>query len=258
MPLMNAIRPARWLGANITVFAVFLCSTPAFGGPTTYDISILLYQPHPWIGGAEAAGASQAGQSTLRAPVTLPAAKGDGTQTEAQGNRKGREPLGPYSIFVYGGVASREVFSRYWKFNTTDTQLLAVGANARLYRFSFGLEVEGELGIARRFGEDSLWEGWISAGVRWREFSWNDVVDTTVGLQILGFDYVSEIPPHEREHFENENARLMNFFSPEVTLALPEHPEVQLLLRLHHRSKLFGLYNEGGATFYSLGLRFQI
>lgn len=217
-----------------------------------------MYQTHPWIGGVEPAGSSPVrAKATPERAVLLPASEG-GYQAEAKATSRRRQSRGPYSIFIYGGIASREVFSHYWEFNTADTQLLALGASARLYRFSSGLEIEGELGLARRFGDDELWEGWISAGLRWSEFPWNHVIDTTVGIQVLGLNYTSEVPPHKNEYFDNEKARLLNFFSPEVTLALPKYPDLALLLRLHHRSKLFGLYNEGGATFYTLGLRLQI
>jgi hypothetical protein len=51
----------------------------------------------------------------------------------------------------------------------------------------------------------------------------------------------------------------MHFFSPEITLALPDRPEVELLLRLHHRSGVFGLVSDawGGAQYATIGLRWR-
>ena len=49
----------------------------------------------------------------------------------------------------------------------------------------------------------------------------------------------------------------MNFFTPELTLALPQYPNYELLFRFHHRSGVYGLINEthAGAQFYTVGFR---
>ena len=48
-----------------------------------------------------------------------------------------------------------------------------------------------------------------------------------------------------------------NFFTPELTLALPQYPEHELLFRFHHRSGIYGLINDtfSGAQFFSVGYR---
>ena len=49
----------------------------------------------------------------------------------------------------------------------------------------------------------------------------------------------------------------MHFFSPEITFAAPSRPNVELVLRFHHRSGVFGLVSDawGGAQYASVGLR---
>ncbi len=235
-------------------------ATPAWAGATTYDIAVLLYETHPWVGGRAPDAGAPAGPDRWRITAPPPAAGPATAMTAGRGTPAagpGRRP-GPYSLYVYGGVASEETFTRSWKFATTDTQLAAIGATARLFTFDFGLEIEAEIGMGRRFGQDKLWEGWVGAGLRWRDFPWNDTVITTFGVGLVGLDYTTKVPPHEVEHHGNRNERLLNYFSPEITLALPEHPDLAMLLRLHHRSPAFGLFDDGAATFYSVGLRFQL
>ena len=55
----------------------------------------------------------------------------------------------------------------------------------------------------------------------------------------------------------NKSSSFLNFFSPELTLALPSHPDDELLLRFHHRSGIFGLINgvDTGAQFGTIGFR---
>lgn len=276
-------RTARARGhvAVIAVFALILGAAPAWAGATTYDIGLLLYQPHPWIDQRPPDEAADTGppMAAWRADGTAarrrvvdgglqpgrfgsrgagqPEAGGGGYQAAAHSAPDRQDLPGPYSFFVYGGMASSTSFTRNYHLETTNTQLYAAGMTARLYRFDFGLEIEGEVGLGRRFGQDELWEGWVAAGVRWRDLPWNHIVNTTFGLAFVGLDYTTKVPPHETKFHHNKKAQLLNFFSPEITLALPEHPEVALLLRIHHRSPVFGLVNEGAASFFAAGLRFQ-
>lgn len=243
-----------------------IASVPVRASATNYDIAVLLYQTHPWIGNrlpeaaARRANAPAGADRWRTDPASV--APGAGPYTVAQisgGMAAGREEApGPYSLFIYGGPASEDDLFGALGFDTVGVQLAAGGMTARLHRFDFGLEVEAEAGLGRRFGDESLWEVWAAAGVRWREFPWNDVIRTTLGLTLFGLNYTSEVPEHEQRFHGNDDTRLLGFFAPELTLALPSYPSVALLLRLHHRTNVFGLFNEGSATFTTAGLRFQL
>jgi len=252
------------------VLAVLLISTagvgPAKASATSYDIAVLLYQTHPWIGSRLPAAAANRANAPAGADRwnTVPpmVAPGAGPFTVAQmtgrGNGEPGAERGPYSAFIYGGVASEDDLFGALGFDTADVSLIAAGVTARLHRFAFGLEVEAEVGVGRRFGDESLWEVWAGAGLRWHDFPWNDVIQTTVGLTLVGLDYTSEVPAHERRFHGNHDSQLLGFFAPEITLALPSHPDIALLLRLHHRSNVFGLFDDGSATFTTAGLRIQL
>jgi hypothetical protein len=253
-----------WLLAGLLVLT--LSAGPAQASATNYDIAVLLYQTHPWVGSRLPEAAARRANAPAGADRwnTVPpmVAPGAGPFTVAQMAGTGLGPqgnqTGPYSVFVYGGVASKDDLFEALAFDTADASLFAAGMSARLHRFSFGLEIEAEAGVGRRFGDDTLWEVWTGVGLRWRDFPWNDVIYTTVGLTLVGLDYTTEVPDHERRFHGNDDSRLLGFFAPEITLALPSHPEIALLLRLHHRTNVFGLFDDGSATFTTAGLRFAL
>jgi hypothetical protein len=49
----------------------------------------------------------------------------------------------------------------------------------------------------------------------------------------------------------------MHYFAPEITFARPSRPDLEFLIRFHHRSGVFGLVSDawGGAQYLSAGIR---
>lgn len=94
---------------------------------------------------------------------------------------------------------------------------------------------------------------------RWRDFPWNHKVLTTFGIG-EGLSYASHVPQQELDsEDEPGNAtRLLNYLMTELTFSMPEHPEWQVMYRLHHRSGVFGLYTPGtvGSTAAGIGVRY--
>ncbi len=75
-----------------------------------------------------------------------------------------------------------------------------------------------------------------------------------------GMNWASEITDVEQDRAnDGEGSQWMHFFAPEVTFALPSHPDTELLIRIHHRSGVFGLVSDafGGAQYATVGLRFR-
>jgi hypothetical protein len=169
----------------------------------------------------------------------------------------------PMAIGVYGGQLLDGNFSKmlYNPFNAEarHTGIAALTASYRLYRFEFGLSFELEAGIGRRFGDEDLTELWGGLAVRWDRFPWNDYVYTTLGAVVWAPNYATSISPHELERNDGTRTHWMNLFSPEITLADPDNKNLELVLRLHHRSGAFGLYNgtTAGSTFWAIGLRYH-
>jgi hypothetical protein len=72
-----------------------------------------------------------------------------------------------------------------------------------------------------------------------------------------GISYASSIPALERKANE-QTKRLLNYLMLEASFAVPRHPKLQLIIRLHHRSGAFGLYRAGntGSNNIGLGVRY--
>jgi hypothetical protein len=134
------------------------------------------------------------------------------------------------------------------------------GAVSRRIATVFSLiDIEGELGTAKRYGDQNEAEFWGAFYVRWTAFPWNNFVYTTLGLS-TGLNYATGISDFEKAHSELNppaGTHIQHYFSPELTFALPEHKERQLVVRLHHRSGAYGVVSGAmsGATYIVVGVR---
>lgn len=123
----------------------------------------------------------------------------------------------------------------------------------QLWRF----RLEPEIGIGRRFGQQSATEVWGALFFRYRGFPWDDRLTTTIAFS-TGLNWASEVTEIEQDRArDGEGSNLMHYFSPEVTFALPRAPNTELMFRFHHRSGVFGIVSDafGGAQYGTVGLR---
>ncbi len=174
------------------------------------------------------------------------------------------------SVTIFGGLLSRRNFSHLYDgpVNLVDTNMIGLSLTREL--FSVGdlfncrtidplkFEVEG-MGIYH-FGhwpEDQFFAETVGfMALRWHKFPWERHLLTTVGFG-EGLSYASEEPSYEIE-FNNKTANLLNYLMWDITLAHPDLPELAFVLRLHHRSGVFGLIEDvsGGSNFFTMGLKY--
>lgn len=139
-----------------------------------------------------------------------------------------------------------------------DTYLAAATYGYEVVRFGDYASIEIEGNAARRFGGADLWEFAVAGNFRWRRFPWNRHVLTTVSVS-FGPSYATRISDTERRKGGGEGSKWLNFFSPEITFALPRYPRYEWLVRIHHRSGMFGAINNvsGGTNHLSTGFRYR-
>lgn len=91
---------------------------------------------------------------------------------------------------------------------------------------------------------------------RWANLPWNNIVTTSFAIG-EGISYVSSVPSVEKKNNDNTK-RLLNYLMLEATFAYPCYPRLQVALRIHHRSGVFGLYHAGnsGSNVIGLGVRY--
>jgi hypothetical protein len=165
-------------------------------------------------------------------------------------------------IFAGSSVADgklRDIVVAPWTGSWGDDTLLGGAASYRLARFWRFFMLDAEFGGAYRFGDTEGGEFWAAAYLRYDGFPWTNYVYTTLGLS-MGPDYVTRLPRVERgtdAQPEANQSRVLNFFSPELTFALPSRPHQEIAIRYMHRSGIFGTFNGvwEGANSLVIGFR---
>jgi len=161
-------------------------------------------------------------------------------------------------LTVYGGAHAQDdiedVFSFRAKFE--DNDYIAVAALAREfwhYKNFISFEVEGQIG--KHFNNDTFWEfnGLIIG--RWHAFPWDKYVDTSFAVGD-GLSYYTEVSKVEKEDDEDAQ-KTLNYLMFELALGLPQYPRWGLVVRIHHRSSIFGLYGAGGSNYVCGGIKFS-
>lgn len=143
-----------------------------------------------------------------------------------------------------------------WNYHTAD-HLIGTSVSRVVAHFWTHWTLEPEAGIGQRFGSQSATELWGALFFRYHGFPWDKTVVTTIAFS-TGLNWASHVTQQEddRAH-DGQGTPWMHYFAPEVTFALPEHPNVELMFRMHHRSGVFGLVSDawGGAQYATVGLR---
>ena len=179
------------------------------------------------------------------------------------------------SLMVFGGVATETNFAEAiyepWTIKLNDIGVLGASYSHRfgtvnellggggLGHLGDDFTIEGEIGTSVRFGDESLGEGWAALYVRYDGLPWNDTVYTTIGVN-TGLSYLTDISEFERgRDSEGKASELLHYMGPELTFADPENKNLELVLRYHHRSGVFGLFDGvvSGSTFLSAGIRIR-
>ena len=161
-------------------------------------------------------------------------------------------------LTVYGGAHAQDdigdVFTLQPKFEDND-YLVVVALARELWHFKkyISFELEGQIG--KHFNNDTFWEfnGLIIG--RWHVFPWDKYFDTSfaVGDGISHYTEVSKVEKADDE----DSQRTINYLLFELALGLPQHPRWDVVLRIHHRSGIFGVYEGGGSNYVTGGFKFS-
>jgi hypothetical protein len=94
--------------------------------------------------------------------------------------------------------------------------------------------------------------------LRWLTFPWNRYIDTSAAVG-LGLSYATELPEFEVQDNGSSNQWLA-YMLVELTARLPSVPQWQLVVRVHHRSAAFGVFEEnvkGGSNGAGIGIKYR-
>jgi hypothetical protein len=139
-----------------------------------------------------------------------------------------------------------------------DSRLAALAYSYRLSEGHTALSWELEAQAVQHFGRQNHQEINALLTARWNRFPWDHHVNTSAAFG-WGQSYAFKVPVVEpRSGSDEVSTRLLNYLLVELDFAPPTRPEWGLVLRLHHRSGVFGMYNgvNGGSNFVGAGLRY--
>jgi hypothetical protein len=137
-----------------------------------------------------------------------------------------------------------------------DVDILYATYGRRLAGLFDGVELWGEFGVGRRYGDVQGTDAHMALAARWTDPPWDHWLDTTLSLAFVGPAYTGAVTRSEQgKSGTGKSSPVLNYFSPEIAFTLSDRSE--LLFRMHHRSGVFGLMGgvTGGSTFLSTGLR---
>ena len=180
---------------------------------------------------------------------------------------------GDQAVSIFAGVATDAAFTDSIFFplgnDIEDIGIVAIAYSRRLGTWNEltgnvlplgeNFTLEGEVGVSGRFGDESLGEAWASLYLRYDGFPWNDSVYTTMAIN-TGLSLLTEKSDFERSRDDdNQNSVLLHYMGPEITFSDPDNKDLELMVRFHHRSGVFGLFDGvvSGSTFISSGVRMR-
>lgn len=167
-----------------------------------------------------------------------------------------------WAVTGFAGVLSVEESSDIWlhgNFELADDTLVGVGLSKRLFSLGRYLDFEIEFQAVKHFGDQDNFEFNLPLIARWNVFPWDSFIDTSLALGD-GVSLATETPDLEKKRYgDDKSSAVLNFVLVELTLALPEHPSIEFVSRMQHRSGVFGLIGDTGeaSTAFAWGLRYR-
>jgi hypothetical protein len=169
-------------------------------------------------------------------------------------------PKGPrprWAVTLYGGPFTKNDFLDFFqepvKFDNAG--MLSLAASREFGVLTRHLRWEAGIGVTKWFGDQTNWEFTAALIARWVTFPWNDYVNTTFAIGD-GPSFATEPPKLEIKNFD-EAKRLQNYVMFELTFGLPRYPQWDLVIRIHHRSGVFGVLGGSGSTVPALGIKYK-
>ncbi len=120
------------------------------------------------------------------------------------------------------------------------------------------VQLAGNFTVRVGSNESTIYEFDPYLAFRWANLPWNHYINTSFAIG-EGVSYVTSYIALEKEANHSNTKRFLNYLMFEATVASPNYPRLQLLIRIHHRSGAFGLYRakNAGSNVIGLGIRYS-
>lgn len=166
-----------------------------------------------------------------------------------------------YALSIYGGrMTDNEIDDfafRLLDLDFEDSYLLTLALARRFATYDelASFEIEGQ--VVKHFDLQDHWEFNALLTARWEAFFWDKYLDTSLAAGI-GPSYATDVPEIEVQR-SGESERLQVHMMVELEFALPSHPNIAAIIRVHHRSNAFGIVaDDGTSNALAFGLKLRL
>lgn len=159
---------------------------------------------------------------------------------------------------LFTGVAAKTYATEMarGKFDLGGTYIVGAAIGREYGSLGDWFRLEWEAGASFQFGKEEIGDlRFYPLTVRFKSFPWNDYVVTSFAMG-YGISWMTDTSRYERRD-DIKTAKANAALFAELTFAMPERPDWALMLRLHHRSPIFGLLEDRGDStdFLTIGLK---
>lgn len=161
---------------------------------------------------------------------------------------------------LYGGRFSDNALLDILRFQTeiedSNLYVLSIGKEVGRYKDKIVYELEGQVGFHQ--GEQSHQELNGAFAIRWQPLPWDRWIDSSIAIG-NGLSYATTEPPLEKmDQKDNKASRLLYYLYAEMAFEPFKETDLEMFIRVHHRSGIFGLINgiDSGSNFIGFGIRY--
>jgi len=168
-------------------------------------------------------------------------------------------------VTVYGGTGTNSSLgealtlqtSKFYDSFFNNENFIGIEGGRKLASNNKNLSLEALGQLRQHIGERGYLAVESALVLRWNVSPNSNFLNTSLAIG-NGLSYVTALPGVEETRPTSFNkSNLLNFLLIESTFSLPKSPEWSLVLRLNHRSGVFGLFNgvRDGSNNFALGIR---
>jgi len=162
-----------------------------------------------------------------------------------------------WSFSLFGGRATfgseKDVYT--FKADYVDSYIAALVVGKRFWTYKEYIQFEAEAQAAKHWGIQDHFEFNGLVVLRWLPFPWDEYLDTSLAIE-EGISYATDFPVIEAEKHD-EVSKTLNYLMVELAFKVFDQPQWDIFSRFHHRSGVFGLFNDvsGGSNVVGVGVR---
>ena len=170
-----------------------------------------------------------------------------------------RATASPWSITAYGGPATYTIFTQTISGHAKlDGGMISIAADRRLAYLGWGWNLVGEVQIQQFVFGPSYPSIALGLGVEYHHFPWEERLPTAMSI-FMGPTYSYNPPLAYPTSAWGSRKSLLNYLSFEFAVAVPKLRKWDAVVRIYHRSGVWGIYTNDAdeCSVVGVGLRYR-